>query len=126
MRQSLWILCAGFAGTLLMATADAAPASRGEGSVADTAFRIIRQHRLVPKELRRCFFIMRGDHSSGHVVVFDIREQHRLPRCKGDPGTAPRIFSLEIDIRTSQARWDRMTPGHSDGEMRPIPWKAQH
>ena len=92
----------------------------------DAAFRIIRQHGLVPKEFRRCFFIMRSDHSAGRVVVFDVRERHRPPRCKGDPGTAPRMFSLEVDMQTGRARWDRMTPEYSDGGMRPIPRKAQH
>ncbi|KQP10126.1 hypothetical protein ASF28_02925 [Methylobacterium sp. Leaf99] len=126
MRLGLRILSLGFVGALLTANASAAPATRKEGREADTALRIIRQHRLVPKELRRCFFIMRGGHSTGHVVVFDVREQHRPPRCKGDPGTAPRMFSLEVDLRTGRARWDRMTPEDLDGGMRPIPRRARH
>jgi hypothetical protein len=109
---------------LLGCGASAAPAARSEEREADAAFRIIRQHRLVPKELRHCFFIMESDHSAGHLVVFDVRERHRPPRCKGDPGTAPRMFSLEIDMRTGRARWDRLTAGDLSGETRPVPRRA--
>jgi len=126
MELGLRISSAGVVGALLTVSASATLATRIEEQEAATALRIIRQHRLVPKELRRCFFIMRSDHSAGHVVVFDVRERHRPPHCKGDPGTAPRMFSLEVDMRTGRALWDRMTPDHSDGGMRSVPRRAQH
>jgi hypothetical protein len=105
-------------------TTYAAAATRQEQREADLAFRILRQHRLVPKDQRRCFFIMRSETSKGHLVVFDVRERHRPPRCPGDPGTAPRLFSLEIDMRTGRARWDRFTVNDLSGVMRPVPRKA--
>ncbi len=105
-------------------TTDAAPAARQEQREADLAFRILRQHRLVPQDQRRCFFIMRSETSKGHLVVFDVRERHRPPRCPGYPGAAPRLFSLEIDMRTGRARWDRVTVERDSGDMRPVPRKA--
>lgn len=90
--------------------AQVAPSETGgtHGANADGAVRI---------------FIMKSDHSAGHLVVFDVRERHRPPRCKGDPGTAPRMFSLEIDMRTGQARFgDRTGPqGQHVRAPRPIP-----
>jgi hypothetical protein len=84
------------------------------------AFRIIRRHELVPRKELGCIFVMVGN-VSGETATVDVREKHNA-KCGGDLVTAPRRFSLEINLRTGAAKWDNNVP---DMEMPPIPPASQ-
>lgn len=45
-----------------------------------------------------------------------VREKHG-GKCCGAPETAPRRFTMEIDLKIGAAQWDN----HDEMEMRPIP-----
>jgi hypothetical protein len=45
-----------------------------------------------------------------------VREKHGS-KCGGAPETAPRRFTMEIDLKTGAALWDY----NDEMEMRPIP-----
>ena len=47
--------------------------------------------------------------------VVDVRENHRNPKCGGDPNTAPRLFSVRVS-RTSGG----MSTDAGTGQFRPI------
>jgi hypothetical protein len=57
------------------------------------------------------------DNVSGNTVTVDDREKHNA-KCRGDPITAPRRFSLELNLKTGAAKWDNNLP---EMEMQPIP-----
>jgi hypothetical protein len=79
------------------------------------ALQIIKRHRLLSRAELACSFVMDAG-STASVARVDVREKHES-KCGGDPNTAPRRFSLEIDLRSGAVQWDN-TP---DLEMRPIP-----
>jgi hypothetical protein len=53
------------------------------------------------------------------VATVTVREKHDK-KCGGDPGTAPRRFTMEIDLKTGAALWDN----NDEMEMKPIPHRA--
>ena len=59
-------------------------------------------------------FLMISHHTGTVATV----EKHNK-KCGGDPDLAPRMFSLEVDLKTGAARWDN----NPEMEMRPIPGK---
>jgi hypothetical protein len=50
------------------------------------------------------------------VATVTVREKHDR-KCGGDPGTAPRRFTMEFDLKTGAAQWDN----NDEMEMRPVP-----
>ena len=55
---------------------------------------------------------------TGHRV--DVREKHDA-QCGGDPATAPRLFSYEIDRRSGKMKTDAAAPDSEwTGEYRAI------
>jgi len=87
------------------------------------AFRTIKEHQLVDRDYISCIFLMLEDEDVQTVAKIAVRERHKpYPRrCAGDPSTAPRLFSLEINMRNSGAKWDRITDDNPNMEMRPVP-----
>jgi hypothetical protein len=53
--------------------------------------------------------------TKGTLATVDVREKHNK-KCGGDPNFGPRIFSLEIDLKTGAAQWDN----NPEMEMRPV------
>ena len=95
----------------------------GEDQAIDLAFRLIRERHLLPDDYQQCFSLMVDSDDAREIAVVTARESHKPqpPQCDGDPGIAPRLFTMEIDMRTGAAKWDRMTEDDVSGEMRPIP-----
>jgi hypothetical protein len=50
------------------------------------------------------------------TATVTVREKHDK-RCGGDPETAPRRFTMEIDLKTGTVHWDN----NDEMEMTPIP-----
>lgn len=54
-----------------------------------------------------CLAFEEGDVVDGKIII-DVREAHNK-KCGGDPGTAPRVFSFEIDVATGEYKTDRFS-----------------
>jgi hypothetical protein len=80
------------------------------------ATHIITQHHLLSRAELDCSTLVL-DASTKTVVAVTVREKHDR-KCGGTPETAPRRFSLEINLKTGAVLWDNNYP---DMEMRPIP-----
>jgi hypothetical protein len=50
------------------------------------------------------------------VATVTVREKHG-GKCGGAPETAPRRFTMEIDLKTGAAQWDN----NDEMEMKPVP-----
>jgi len=99
---------------LLSLLAIAAPA-RAEDPAA-LAFKIIKERRLLTPKQQMCVSLLEREDSDKKIAKFGVIEKHDKV-CGGDPEVAPRLFDLEIDMKTGAAKWDN----NPDGEMRPIP-----
>jgi hypothetical protein len=86
-----------------------------EDVIMQKAFRIITQHRLLSRAELACSFLML-DGVTKTVATVTVREKHG-GKCGGAPETAPRRFTIEIDLKTGAAQWDR----NDAMEMEPIP-----
>ena len=65
-----------------------------------------------------CLMFMAEKTRTGYMV--DVREKHN-EQCGGDPTTAPRLFSYEIDRRSGKMKTDAAAPnGEWTGEYRAI------
>ena len=65
-----------------------------------------------------CLRFMAEKTRTGYRV--DVREKHDA-QCGGDPATAPRLFSYEIDRRSGKMKTDAAAPnGEWTGEYRAI------
>ena len=78
---------------------------------------IIISHHLLSSSDLRCTGLIYGIESTSTTAGIEAIEKHG-GGCKGDPATMPRMFSMEIDKATGQAKWDRDT---GDFVMKPIP-----
>ena len=66
-----------------------------------------------------CLMFMAEKTRTGYRVD-DVREKHDA-QCGGDPATAPRLFSYEIDRRSGKMKTDAAAPnGEWTGEYRAI------
>ncbi len=86
-----------------------------EDAIMQKAIRIITQHRLLSRTELACSFLML-DGATKTVATVTVREKHG-GKCGGAPETAPRRFTMEIDLETGAAQWDR----NNEMEMKPIP-----
>ncbi len=86
-----------------------------EDAIMQKAFRIITQHRLLSRAELACSSLVLDDVTKA-VATVTVREKHG-GMCGGAPETAPRRFTMEIDLRTGTAQWDN----NDEMEMRPIP-----
>lgn len=77
---------------------------------------IIISHHLLSQRVMRCTALIYGQESTTSMAGIEAVEKHG-GRCKGNPMTMPRMFSMQIDKATGQAKWDRDT-GDS---MKPVP-----
>ena len=50
------------------------------------------------------------------MATVTVREKHG-GKCGGAPETAPRQFTMEIDLKTGAVQWDN----NDEMEMKPIP-----
>ena len=65
-----------------------------------------------------CLMFMVEKTRTGYMV--DVREKHN-EQCGGDPTTAPRLFSYEIDRRSGKMKTDAAAPNSEwTGEYRAI------
>ena len=78
---------------------------------------IIISHHLLSRSDLRCTIFIYGTESTPTTAGITAVERHG-GRCKGDPATMPRMFSMEIDKITGRAKWDR---DNGDFTMKPIP-----
>lgn len=99
----------------LAPVAESSPQSDGS-KVLERARRIIVDHRLLSAADLRCS-TLEQNRRDGETVSVMVRELHG-GRCGGAEETAPRRFTIEINLNTGAARWDNNFP---DMEMRPIP-----
>jgi hypothetical protein len=87
-----------------------------EDAIMQKAFRIITEHRLLSLAELACSSLVLEEVTKSVATVI-VRERHG-GKCAGAPETAPRQFTMEIDLKTGAARWDNNYP---DMEMRPVP-----
>lgn len=89
---------------------EAMPARADEQRLRDA----IARHRLssLPNE---CLTLERSEKSVAYQT-FDVRERHG-GTCGGDPGTAPRLFSMRVDNATGAISTDAKT---LPGEFEPL------
>lgn len=86
----------------------------GESAIMQKAFRIITQHRLLSRAELACSTLILEESTKTSATV-TVREKHG-GKCGGAPETAPRRFTMEIDLKTGAAQWDR----NDEMEMKPI------
>src|SRR5215207_8731163 len=86
-----------------------------EDAVMQKAIRIIMQHRLLSRAELACSSLGLDDATRTTATV-TVREKHG-GKCGGAPETAPRRFTMEIDLETGAAQWDN----NDEMEMKPIP-----
>jgi hypothetical protein len=68
------------------------------------AFEAIRAHHLLTERDLECVLLRLIDVRDG-VAQMEVRENH-TPKCGGAPEVAPRLFSLDINVRTGVVSWD--------------------
>src|SRR4051812_1300529 len=107
---------AALAASTLLATSAVAGFTPAQSKVMDKAFRIIREHHLVEKDYMQCFSLMFEDEDVSKIAKIEARESHKPypKRGNADPGTAPRLFNLEIDMKTGKAKWNRLDAENTD------------
>ena len=103
--------------TLLSLTAPAVAADKGADFWTAKARSIIVSHHLLRRSDLRCVGLVYGVESTPAIAGITAVEKHG-GGCKGDPNTAPRMFTMEIDKTTGRAKWDRDT---GDLVMKPVP-----
>jgi hypothetical protein len=86
-----------------------------QDAIMRMALRIITQHRLLSRAELACSTLELDDVTKTAATV-TVREKHG-GKCGGAPETAPRRFTMEIDLKTGTTRWDN----NLDMEMKPIP-----
>jgi hypothetical protein len=79
------------------------------------ASRIITQHRLLSRAELTCS-TLDLDEVTKTAATITVREKHSV-KCGGAPETAPRRFTMEIDLETGAAQWDN----NDEMEMKPVP-----
>jgi len=85
----------------------------------DQARTAIQQHHLTERPLE-CLVLVPASGTSPDVRTVDVREKHDSS-CGGDPATSPRLFSVEVNLRTGALSSDARSP---TGEMEPLRPKA--
>lgn len=68
------------------------------------AIKLTAQHKLVSHEIE-CLSFEEEDVVNGKIHI-KVREVHN-EKCGGDPQTAPRLFSFEVDTATGEYKTDR-------------------
>jgi hypothetical protein len=86
-----------------------------EDAVMQKAFHIITQHRLLSRAELACSSLVLEE-ATKTVATVTVREKHG-GKCGGTPETAPRRFTMEIDLKTGAAQWDN----NDEMEMKPVP-----
>jgi hypothetical protein len=86
-----------------------------EDAILRKAGRIITQHRLLARAELACSSLVLEEATKTAAKV-TVREKHG-GKCGGAPETAPRRFTMEIDLKTGAARWDN----NDEMEMKPVP-----
>jgi hypothetical protein len=86
-----------------------------EDAIMQKAFRIITQRRLLSRAELTCSSLVLEEATKTAATV-TVREKHG-GKCGGAPETAPRRFTMEIDLKTGAAQWDN----NDEMEMKPIP-----
>lgn len=85
-----------------------------EDAIMQKAVRIITQHRLLSRAELACSSLVLEEATKTAATV-TVREKHG-GKCGDAPETAPRRFTMEIDLTTGAAQWDN----NDEMEMKPI------
>ena len=92
----------------------------GDKDCYQAVFQVIQsveRHKLTTLKTE-CLMFMAEKTKQGYTV--DVREKHDA-QCGGDPATAPRLFSYEIDRRSGKMKTDAAAPDSEwTGEYRAI------
>lgn len=92
----------------------------GDKDCYQAVFQVIQsveRHKLTTLKTE-CLMFMAEKTRTGYTV--DVREKHDA-QCGGDPATAPRLFSYEIDRRSGKMKTDAAAPDSEwTGEYRAI------
>ena len=100
----------------LALSAQAEPISNKDQAVARVSASVAR-HRLTSLK-PECLLFITTESANSYTV--DVHEKHDT-QCGGDPATAPRLFSYEIDRRSGKMKTDAAAPnGEWTGEYRAI------
>jgi len=106
--------------TFFFAFAALPAAARGIKAADQAVSQVIQsveRHKLTTLKTE-CLMFMVEKTRTGYRV--DVREKHDA-QCGGDPATAPRLFSYEIDRRSGKMKTDAAAPnGEWTGEYRAI------
>ncbi len=100
---------------VLLILALSSPAQAGEADRTASAWRALREQRLLSPKQLSCSYLLEREDSTARRVRVGVYETHDA-RCGGDPSVTHRLFDLELDPRTGQLRWDN----NLDQEMRPV------
>ena len=106
--------------TFFFAFASLPAAARGIKAADQAVFQVIQsieRHKLTTLK-PECLMFMAEKTKQGYTV--DVREKHDA-QCGGDPATAPRLFSYEIDRHSGKMKTDAAAPDSEwTGEYRAI------
>jgi hypothetical protein len=86
-----------------------------EDAIMQKASRIITQHRLLSRAELACSSLVL-DGVTKTLATVTVREKHG-GKCGGAPETAPRRFTMEIDLKSGAVQWDN----NDEMEMKPVP-----
>ena len=92
-----------------------AAAAHDPAAILERVQRAIGQYRLTSRPLA-CLTLTVVPSASPASTLVDVREKHDQT-CGGDPATAPRLFSVQVDPETGQLSSDARSPF---GEFEPL------
>jgi hypothetical protein len=84
-------------------------------AILERVQRAIGQYQLTSRPLA-CLTLTVVPSASPASTLIDVREKHDQT-CGGDPATAPRLFSVQVDTETGQLSSDARSPF---GEFEPL------
>lgn len=102
----------------------AAPSFSATQTLLSTAEAISQVKRTVDKEKLvdrpACVDYFYSGKATPHVVIIKVVEKHDSI-CGGDPGVAPRLFSVYVDLQNHQMASDKDDPADGTLTMLPLP-----
>lgn len=95
----------------------AAQGIKTAGQAVGKVVKSVEKHKLTTLKTECLMFV---DEEAETSYLIDVREKHD-EKCGGDPETAPRLFSYEIDKRSGRMKTDAPADGQEwTGEYRDI------
>ncbi|MDO4879517.1 MAG: hypothetical protein Q3966_09560 [Neisseria sp.] len=101
----------------LLALPAAAQGIKTSRQAVSQVIKSVEKHKLTTLKTECLMFV---DEETAKSYLVDVREKHD-EQCGGDPQTAPRLFSYEIDKRSGKMKTDAPAPDAEwTGEYRDI------